>query len=331
MNETELEIIACYTDLASIFYLMLLDEERQNGINTPRYKELLKMIGGQLQNADVLFSNMGKDYTTFLYSILGLKMLFEFASSSQQEIAIPTEISLPRGNAISTAIEISKILDLKINRIIDRVSFYSHSLDEGILKFLTEIGTLDFVPKTTEENLLMQSITKDITKAFLYFNQTEEHLFDGKTKDLWARVKYNLAFISIEAENFLLSERGPLPDKISFKFSSVGEKSGMTKERIADIQELVGRKACQEAISNLMQPNLSDPKRTLYNNYLKSGLAVLLSHSNYEEITNSFKEDVYSQLDNNQENDSMSFSHIVSTIDDFKKNNSKCKVLEFPK
>lgn len=318
MNETELEIIAHYTAVASGFYLALQEEEMKKGIDTKEYQDLLETIGGKLQLVNVLFSDMGKDCNTFLNSIVALESLL---SSSFQ-----------RGgcSAISTAIETPNIFSLEINRIIDRVFFYSDSLDAKILKSVLETGTLDFIFKD-EEELLMQTIKKDITKAFLYFNQTEEHLFDGKTKDLWARVKYNLAFISVEAENFLLSERGPLPDKISFKFSSVGEKSGMTKERIANIQELVGRKVCQEAIFNLMQPNLSDPKRTLYDNYLKSGLAILLSHSNYEEITNSFKEDVYSQLDNNQENDSMSFSHIVSTIDDFKKNNSKCKGLEFPK
>lgn len=318
MNETELEIIAHYTAVASGFYLALQEEEMKKGIDTKEYQDLLETIGGKLQLVNVLFSDMGKDCNTFLNSIVALESL------------LPSSFQRGGCSAISTAIEATNIFSLEINRIIDRVFFYSDSLDSKILKSVLETGTLDFIFKD-EEELLMQSIRKDITKAFLYFNQSDIPSFDNGTKDLWTRVKYNLAFISVEAENFLLYERGSLPDKVSFEFSSVGEKIEATKEQIAYVQKIMGIQACKEAISSLMIPNLEDPKRTMYDNYLKSGLAILLSHHNYDKITNDLKEDLYSQKDNNQENDSMSFSHIVSTIDDFKKSNPKCKVLHFPK
>lgn len=240
-----------------------------------------------------------------------------------------------RDDRILEAIELSSEKKLIFCRMVTRLEKESHKNEKDYINWLLSTGTM--LTKETAHDMysnfcLEDAIQKDCEKAFLYFNQTNVSK-SKKGEYLQEKVKYRLLFLSSAVEDDFLYHNGKYPEELYFSFPFAGEIRQMNRSLMNDTIEEKAMDILKVAIINLVHPNNEFSstllKDQLYQSYLKTSLSILYCFDYYDRVVNQLEEQLY--LINKQENGncSISFHHIINSVDEFDQAAPKCKYLHF--
>lgn len=304
------------TDLIKEKYMMLFfdeitndylsQENREEVIEnlkklTIQEKELYKKLEINVEKADDIYEAVNAEYYEKAYSMpLALDTVFNCKSFDR----------------------------LRSERIKNKV--YTKCIQSD--KILGQlIGLIDLSAVPIQR--IIEAINNDFERAFLYFN--EKDIKKESVKDNFSRLKYQLIFISENAEGYYLNNNDKdymyfsypsvanfynIPENIVFKYL-VNEETKLTSK---SLNTLI---CSNNEIENAQCQTADDMK--MFHSYLRASLAIILNTPFYNEQIELLENELEELEELSQGAASMSVDNIIDTTKSMDDEKCKCKYLTF--
>ena len=317
-----LEQIKEHTNLISNIYKRLFFEEITQGNKTEEYYSLLYKLETFKKEEEKLYSELE-------LTPQKANNLIGFVISSNNKYQ---ELE----NNVLTAINSINTQDLIENRIVRQLNIRLYKDKQEYLDWLVESGfflTFDQAEEYNKFSEVNQAISNDFENAFLFFyTQIIQDSASEKVKDYLTKIKYNLLFLSKNAEDELLYRRGSIPEEIYFSFLLISEINQINKELMSETVETSGIHYCKSAIANILMNSILDEdtqdiEQNVFAQYLKSGLTILLALNNYKDLVKNMRMEMFmtNLITSGEFNASMDF--VSESVKGIEKVKSKCNYL----
>ena len=261
----------------------------------------------------------------------------EKASNLIDYLVVSERFDLQPGNNVLHAIYIEDYESLYPYRIVNKLIDLSFQNKQNYLEWLVEEG--NFLDTISAESYFKikkfeSSIDSDFERIFMcHLNEELDNDNTDKEREWFARIKYNLSFISNNIEKTLTDPNNVNSD-FYYTFPFVGEINDIDIEYCEDIQIEKSSAYISHAMRGIfIKDSLVDEDVEIdfrvFKIYMRTGLGFIYEIENYDELIDILSVDI---IETNEEANnwlSISTNILLSEIDEIEYEKPKCKYLHF--
>ncbi len=237
-----------------------------------------------------------------------------------------TEEVLSCSSNIDTAFNCHNFNALSKERIKNRVYTRAMKGDSG-LKQIVEL----IAPNAIIMRRLSEAITGDFERAFLYFN--EKDINSTSERDRLSKVKYQLIFISENAERYFLDNEDT--DYMYFSYPLIADYYKVPQEVMLNQVLSIGSDFARRALNTLICSNdeieddllTNEDDRKMFHSYLKASIAPILNTSSYDGQIEGLETELQELDEVSMGAVSKSINSIFDTLKSLDKEKVKCKYI----
>ena len=236
------------------------------------------------------------------------------------------------------AIYIENIEELNCYRIMNRITESAYSSDKDWCQWLLKENcffTVKDALRYVSFKRLEYAMESDFENVFYnYLKETlDEELIDEE-KDLYARIKYNLSYMSNNVEKEFIRTSDEAQEEIYFTFYFISDLYKINKRMVEDSQfensqNYVSKGLRHITVKDEYVDEDMQQKFKLFSLYIKSGISLLYNLDDSESLIDEIADVIIEMNEDTNDNMMLVTDYLLNEIGDLGQDKNKCKYLRF--